>query len=124
MPSETGSGTTDAGSGNLEVLRRIRSAEAEWETRLRSAQEGWARQREQLRSEIEQAVRDAQAEAERLRETMLTEARGQADRAAEQIVTEGREAAEAIALRTSGQIARKRSEILDALLGDLRPSEK
>jgi vacuolar-type H+-ATPase subunit H len=102
---------------SVEVLKRVKLTENEWDTRLDVAKKEAEATLERLRTEAAAAVRDAQTEADRDRVARVVESRAQTEAEAGAILAEGRQAADRALLGEGRRPADKRSEVLDAVLG-------
>jgi vacuolar-type H+-ATPase subunit H len=106
-------------STSLDVVKRVRTAEGEWEERLATAKATQVARLASLTSNAEAAVAAARAQADQERARTVETARTEADREAAQILAQGRTEAQAAAAPAKGGVNSRRADILAAILGDL-----
>jgi vacuolar-type H+-ATPase subunit H len=104
-------------AGSIEVLKRVRSTETEWDQKLvtarREAEETLAR----LREETQTAVKTAQSDAEVARTRALARARAEVEREVSAILSEGERAAQEAARPEGKRPQDRRDEVLARVLG-------
>ncbi|HXY12002.1 MAG TPA: hypothetical protein VEJ85_00695 [Thermoplasmata archaeon] len=111
--------TTSAASepDSVEALKRVKATENEWDARVTTAREVTQTTLQELRADVEVAVRDAAAEAESDRAARVGAARVEVQKEADAIVADGHKAADE-ALRGEGRRpSDKKAAILAAVLG-------
>ena len=116
MTASTAPGGTDLGT--VEVLKRVKAVEAEWETKVAEARVHRDTTLQRQRDETETAVHAAQQEADRERSEAIQAARIAADGEAAKILADGDRAAEAAGREDPASLAEKRTQILQAVLGE------
>lgn len=104
-------------SGSVEALKRVKAVENEWNARLTTAREVTDVELTHVREEADEAVRAAEAAAERERTDRVERARAETAAEAEAIVAEGRKAAALAAAGEGRRPADKKDAILDVVLG-------
>jgi vacuolar-type H+-ATPase subunit H len=101
----------------LEVLKRVKTVEAEWDLKLEAARRSSQENLVRLKEESAAAIKAAHADVETARARALEEARVEGEREVAEILAEGERAAEAIA-RPDGKRPQDRPrEVLSAVLG-------
>ena len=112
--------TTTSGASSpdsVEALKKVKATENEWESRLASARRETETTLAELTAQATAAVKEAQAEADRVRTERVVQARNETAVEAETILTEGRSAAESAARGEGRRPAEKKDAILDVVLG-------
>jgi len=103
--------------GPLEVLKRVKSVETEWDEKLAAARHASQEALGRLKEEAVAAIKAAHADVEAARARALEEARVQGEREVAEILAEGERAAEGIA-RPDGKRPQDRPrEVLAVVLG-------
>ena len=102
---------------SVEVLKRVKVTENEWDQRLDVARKEADAVLERLRTDAAAAVREAQTEVDRDRVAHVVESRAATEAEAQTILADGRKAAEQALTGEGRRPAEKRSEILDVVLG-------
>jgi colicin import membrane protein len=115
-PAPTAPPAPMAAGGSIEALRRVKEAEAEWELKLRAARGQSQAAIEALRSESDNAVKQAQVLADGVRANAVLQAKQEAEREAAEILKSGVKAADAAALGKGKNPADKKDAILAAVL--------
>lgn len=110
-----------AGGGGLEPIQRVRAAEKEWEAKLASFEARSKGELERLKSEVEAAVAQARADAEKGRASALERTRKESDALAQTLIAEGKAKADAIAGKSSAELAALKARLVAAVLGPFRP---
>ena len=122
MASETVPGA--APTGSTETLRRVKQVETDLESKLAEARAESDRVLAGLRTEAEQAVRAAQADAEKVRDEAVHAARTRLEAEAEAIVKAGETEARSIEAGAKVDLDSLRSKLLKvALSGFTEASE-
>jgi len=106
-----------APSGSVEALKRVKSTENEWDTRLSAARTENETTLRRLREEADGAVKAAQAEADRHRIERIEKAQAEIAAEADAIVADGRKAAESATRGEGRRTSDKKDAILDVVLG-------
>jgi len=110
--------TTGANLGaSVDALKRVKAAEAEWETRLAAARTQAEATLRELREEADAAVKAARAQVERERADRLERARAEAAGMAAAIVAEGEKDAQTAARGDGRRPSDKKDAVLAAVLG-------
>jgi len=118
MTSSTPAPTPTAGD-SLQVLKRVRATEVEWEQKLADARRASEESLAQLREETAAALQAEVVAAETDRARSLERARVDVDREVARILTEGERAAEAAAHADGKRPQDRRDQVLAKVLGPL-----
>lgn len=110
-----------ASRGGLEPIQRVRAAEKEWEAKLASFDARSRAELERLKAEVEAAVAQARADAEKGRATLLERTRKESDALAGTLLAEGKAKADAIAGKSAAELGALKSKLVAAVLGEFRP---
>lgn len=117
-PTDSAVPPTVAG-GSVEVLKRVKATETEWDQKLAAARRESEERIARLRDENAATLKAALAEAEAERARTLERARVDTGREVATILTEGEQAA-AAAARVEGKRPRdQRNRVLAVVLGSL-----
>jgi len=108
-------GAPDAST--VEVLRRVKAVEAEWETKLRAAREDADQGVRRAREEADATVKAVAAEAEAEKAQRLAAGRTAAEAEAEAIQREGEKAADGLRSAGGKKPSDRSDELLEAVLG-------
>jgi vacuolar-type H+-ATPase subunit H len=122
--SETKDATLSDLGGSIAALRQLKQIESEWEQKLAAAREEGDKVLGKLREEIEAAVHDARAAAEKDREKTLQTARGAADEEAKRILEVGKAGAQGIGTHSAKDFDAVKEKLIDIVVGEFRPKSK
>lgn len=101
----------------VEVLRRVKAVEAEWEAKLRGAREEAERTVRRARDEAEATLKAVGAEVEGERARRLEGAQASSEAEAEAIRREGAKAADALRSGKDRRVSDRDDAIVAAVLG-------
>ncbi|HEV2449292.1 MAG TPA: hypothetical protein VGU43_02645 [Thermoplasmata archaeon] len=110
-----------ANRAGVEPIQRVRAAEKEWEAKLASFESRSKGELERLKAEVEAAVSQARADAERGRASALERTRKESDALAQTLIAEGKAKADAIAGKSSAELGALKGKLVAAVLGPFRP---
>jgi vacuolar-type H+-ATPase subunit H len=110
-----------AGGAGLEPIQRVRAAEKQWEAKIASFEARSKTENERLKAEVEAAVAQARADAEKGRASVLERTRKESDALAETLIAEGKAKADAIAGKSAAELNALRTKLVAAVLGGFRP---
>lgn len=103
-------------SGAIEALKRVKTAETEWDEKLSTTRSAVEADLARRRDEADAAVKAALAESERERATAVQTARTEADAAAATILADGQKAAQSAGRSDGKEPEDRKDEILKAVL--------
>ena len=112
-----GNAPTPGDSETIEVLRRVKAAESEWDTKLREARAGAEQAVRRAREEAEATLKAVAAEVEGERAHQLELAQVSAEAEAEAIRREGAKAADALRSGKERRSSGRADAIVEAVLG-------
>jgi vacuolar-type H+-ATPase subunit H len=122
MASEGSHGSGWTPADTLETLKRLKQAEVESDSRLRTVVAEGEKLLADLKTNVEAAVHGTRLAVDRHRETTLQETRRQADSEAAQILADGEGSAKAVAPLAAKDLDRLREKLLDTVVGEFRKS--
>lgn len=105
---------------SLEALRRLKTSETEADAKVRALVAEGTERLKRLRESAEADAVAAKTAAEKAADAAIESARDQLTGELEAVVKTGENEAADVALRTKAELAKMKSKLLDAVLGDLR----
>lgn len=113
MEASNAHGTTPAFTA--EALKRLKEVEADWDHRLTETKAQLVARLTKAREAAEHAVHQARTDADKQRESRLSQVRISAEAEADRLIAEGKKAAAAV---STGSIKGAKDKIIEAVLGE------